>query len=254
MKEFLLLALATLLLAGCASRQDVSARPSQQTRTAAGRANLADIVNVSDVRQEPGEEATKVPPEWQEVDFRNHSYPVSWGRRAFKLEGGEYEYYQDKGFKDSSGWFRLLDVHYADVTGDARPEAIVRVSQVNCGGSCDGGADLIYFYTAGGRRPRLLWRLETGSLGYGCGLKSFKVRGDAATIETFKNCRLDRESLVGDDEREPGEPAFKFSAKTFTRFRFEFDGRRFTLTKREVFPNPRQDVKNYSASVSISDE
>ena len=46
----------------------------------------------------------------------------------------------------------------------------------------------------------------------------------------------------------------KFEARSFTRFLFEYDGRRFVLRRREVFPNPQPNVMNNSPSVSISDE
>ncbi|HEX8119321.1 MAG TPA: hypothetical protein VF521_18735 [Pyrinomonadaceae bacterium] len=239
--------------ASCAPRPGAAANSARQALTAHS-ADATPAVAVSDVRRQTEGEENRTPPEWQGVDFKNFAYPVSWGRRTFKLVRGEYEYYQDKGFGDSNGWFDLEDVHYADVTGDGRPEAIVTVSAVNCGGSCDGGAHLFYFYAAGGRKPKLFWRLETGSLGYGCGLKSFEVRGRAVTVETFKTCDFDGGSFDGDDERERGEPVFKFSAKTFTRFTFEYEGRRFALKRREVFPNPQENVNNYSPAVSISDE
>jgi hypothetical protein len=255
MKRSSLLVVAVVLLAGCVFRQGAGANPGPQTRTAAAEsATPATVINVDDTRQKTGGEGGGVPTEWQGVDFKNFSYPVSWGRRAFKLDGGEFEYYRDKGFDGGNGWFSLKDVHYADLTGDAKAEAIVSVSQVTCGGSCDGGAYLIYFYSAGGRRPRLLWRLETGSLSYGCGLKSLLVKGGAITVETFKKCSFDGGSFVGGDELEPGEPHQKFASKSFTRFLFEFDGRRFALKGREVFPNPQENIMNHSPTVSISDE
>ena len=243
-----------LLSAGCAPRPSAGAHPERQAPTAQSL-NATPAVAVSDVGQQREGDENQTPPEWRGVDFENFSYPVSWGKRVFKLDGGEFEFSEDNRFDgDARGWFTLNDVHYADVTGDATPEALVRVSQVRCGGSCDGGADLIYFYAGGGPKPKLFWRLETGSLGYGCGLKSFRVRRGAVTVETFKTCDFEDGNFFGDDKREQGEPIFKFSAKTFTRFTFGYDGRRFALRRREVFTNPQENVNNYTPAVSISDE
>jgi hypothetical protein len=46
----------------------------------------------------------------------------------------------------------------------------------------------------------------------------------------------------------------KFMADKFTRFLFEFKGRRFALKKREVLPNPQEEIVNYPSKVSISDD
>ena len=258
MKSSLITALILALGTGCAARlaapvsADVKPFPTPQ---ATANVKPETVAGAGDETKEAEAKESEVPAEFRGADFKNFSYPYSGSKRLVRLVDGKQEFYEDKEL--GNGWFDLKDVYYADLTGDGRAEAIVQLSAVLCGGSCDGGSNLFYFYSARGSGPKLLWRIETGSLGYGCGLKSFAGSKGSVVIEVFKKCRLDGETFVSENEQEPGEPVghiFKFSARSITRFLFEFEGRRFALKKREVFPNPQQDVKNYSSSVSISDE
>ncbi len=127
-----------------------------------------------------------------------------------------------------------------------------RLSWVACGASCDGGSHLFYFYSIQKGRPKLLWRIETGSIGYGCGLKSFAAGSHGVTLEVFKDCRLEGASLVNEDDSK--ECPSKFCAQVFTRLRFEFENGTFALKQREVLPNARENVQNYMATVRVGDE
>jgi hypothetical protein len=121
-----------------------------------------------------------------------------------------------------------------------------------CGGSCDGGAEFFYFYSSAHGKATLLSRIETGSLGYDCGLRSFNLKRESLTLETFKACSFDGISIKPVYEKD--ERGGKFIANEFTRFTFKFRGGRFVLRKREVSPNPDHDVKNYPAKIEISDD
>jgi hypothetical protein len=187
----------------------------------------------------------KVPPDsFKGVDFKNFSYPYQFSsgkKREVTLKGGEYEYE----FADDRGWFSLSDVYFVDLTGDASPEAIASLSHVSCGGSCDGGAELFYVYTVRQNKVTLLWEFETGSLGYGCGLKSFSTRNQEITVELFSRC--------GGEEQEGGAPVSKFQTKDLTRMTFKFDGRKIVEVKKEYVSSPERSVQNYQPEISIKD-
>jgi hypothetical protein len=109
----------------------------------------------------------------------------------------------------------------------------------------------LYVYTSRKNRPKLFWRIESGSLGYECGLKSLDINGRAITLELFKNCRF--RGAVPRSTPTDGEIG-KFSATAYTRFQFEASDRKVALKKREVFPYTQDDVRNDGGEISIRDE
>jgi hypothetical protein len=209
----------------------------------------ASMNNRIDVAEE-SEQKKEVPLPFRRIDFKNFSYPISWRNETIPLKEGRREYYEHKNL--GNGWFDFIDADYVDITGDARKEAVVQLHSVLCGVSCDGGSHLFYFYAVEKDKLKLLWRFETGSLGYGCGLKSFDLRKGQITLEVFNVCHFKVATLEPryDSERSGG----KFHAESITRFTFEFKGRKSALKKREVFPNPQEDVRNYAAQVSIGND
>jgi hypothetical protein len=97
--------------------------------------------------------------------------------------------------------------------------------------------------------------VETGSLGYGCGLKSFVVGGRVVTLEVFKNCSFKGAALESRRAPKDERPRLKFDSDgACTRFRFEFDGRTFALKEREVSHHDVEDVMNYEPTINISDD
>lgn len=140
---------------------------------------------------------------------------------------------------------------YIDLTDDDKKEAIVFVGKVDCGVSCDGGSDLIYVYSAAPIKPKLLWHLETGSLGYGCAVKSFDVQNKRLTFEVFGQCALKNNSLEISDKSSAGLNKFVFTDST--RFVFEFDGRSFKAQSREVIPVGARSVMNYTSEIKINE-
>jgi len=184
-----------------------------------------------------------IPDAFKGIDFKNRSYPYEFSRGksvAVPLKNGEHEY----DFEDDRGWFSFSEAYYIDLTGDGSPEAIVMLWHVSCGASCDGGAALIYVYAVQKNRLKQLWQYETGSLGYGDGLKSFAVKDRKIIIELF--------GRFFDKTKEP-RANFKFDAKGYTRLTFAFNGRSFVEEKREKFLTPERDVNNYSPETRIDE-
>jgi hypothetical protein len=255
MRRNLPIALALILAAYLAGRMDwrrhEAPRVGQNPPAAAAVKSTETAAGNADASPAPAK-VEAVPAEFEAIDFRNFPYPISWRKQPVLLADGEFEYFQDESL-GGSGWFNLKGADYADVTGDGEKEAIVRVISVQCGGSCDGGSHLLYFYSMRANKPALLWRIETGSLGYGCGLKSLAVGQEAVTIEVFNDCRFEGVSLDRKNEPPDDRPQFKFGTDgAFTRFRFEFDGKAFALKKREVFPYPEEDVKNFEPEIRVT--
>lgn len=184
-----------------------------------------------------------VPENFEKVDFGNRSY----GRYQFSdvktinltLKDGE-SWIADS---NHQGWFSLKDVYYTDVTGDGTEEAIVMLSHVSCdgGGSCDGGANLIYVYAGRNEKLRTLWQYETGSNAYGCGLKSMAITQKQFVLEMFGRCPRSASDL---------EPR-KFVVKDLTFVMFEFNGHRFVEKTSEVVTAPARNVMNYKPDIRI---
>jgi hypothetical protein len=181
-----------------------------------------------------------VPENFKHVDFRNRSYGSyaypNAKEIALKLTQSEMQ------LPKNAGWFSLQDVFYKDFTGDGLPEALVRLSHVECGGSCDGGADLFYIYTQRNGQLKTLWQYETGSYAYGCGLRSFTVDHRQLVLELFGRCPKPA-------MEDPG-PA-KFLAKDLTFLLFKYDGQRFERSRIEYFETGTGNVKNYEPLIYI---
>lgn|GEM_PF-1434069 len=181
--------------------------------------------------------------EFSRIDFKNFKYPyqVSPEKKVkLPLKNGVYEY----DFTDERGWFSLRDVYYVDLTNDGKQEAIVILSHIACGASCDGGAELFYLYTVKQNGLKLLWQFETGSLAYGCGLKSVSVKNRKIVLGLFGRCSdgVTNSSLMGR----------KYYVKGITRLTFSFNGRRFVEKRRKFAPFPERRVSNYSPKISIN--
>jgi len=195
---------------------------------ASGVHSVAGSANVSD--------------DFDGIDFKNFSYPYRFSSGKylnFRLKNGQYEY----DFPNARGLVELQHVYMADVTSDQRPEAIVMLLHATCGASCDGGSALFYIYSF--RRGRLipLWQYETGSFGYGCGLKSFSAKRGTMTFELFGRCsrRNQTDSSKG-----------KFLVKDVTRLTFKSNGNSFVLRKRQFFSSPERDVRNYQPEFNVA--
>jgi hypothetical protein len=203
----------------------------------------AVVVKQASEPQEDGNKNSRIVPQaFAGIDFENHSYGsyrlFSGTRIDLRLNGGKLYYAPD----EDRGWFAFDDAYYADVTGDGAPEAIVILSHVQCGGSCDGGAALFYIYAARKHGLKRIWRYETGSYGYGCGLKSFSVENKQIVLETFGRCPKEA-------SEDPGTR--KFNVEDETRLVFRFDGRRVVRSELKFISSPARDVKNYNPEIRI---
>lgn len=197
--------------------------------------------------RDPNQEFRSVPGRWASVDFRHYSY----GRYKFyggkkislDLKDGEYEHHFGD---DGRAWFTLKDVYYFDVTGDNIPEAIVDISHVECNVACDGGADLLFIYSINAAgRVRELFQYETGTYGYGCGLKSLMLEREKVSLALFGRCP--RPAM-----QDPGPG--KGLIKDLTHLAFSFTQKGFIQTEREFVSTPVTDVSAYEAEIYIHQE
>lgn len=242
--------IALLALSAChasTSKSDgASAQPTPpvNSSTTNNSPTTPNAVSRGQSEMEARNESFKAAPEdFKQIDLKNYSYPYkfTYGRRInIALKNGEYKYE----LAGDRGWFSLSDVYYVDVTNDGNPEAIVMLSHVSCGASCDGGAGLFYIYTAHQNKLKSIWQYETGSLGYGCGLKSFTVNNRKITMELFGRCFDEIEESLG---------LGKFLVKDATRLTFRFNGRKFVQEEKEFISAPERDVKNYGPEISINE-
>lgn len=191
-----------------------------------------------------------VPVEFKNIDFKNFSYPTSFRKANVRLKDGTYQQAVRHGVGGDT--FDLMNVDYVDLTGDGEKEAVVRLDWVSCGVSCDGGADLFYFFSIKHGRPTLLSRIETGSFAYDCGLKSFVLDKTNLTLETFRPCGFNGVSFKGVYDAD--ETGGKFLTNRFTQFILRFNGRRFVPRRRKVFPYPEDDFRAYERKISISND
>ena len=202
-----------------------------------------EILQKPDV-EEPAEQKTpSVPQAFARVDFTNRFYEryrFSTGKRMkLKLKDGEQEYDYRSGER---GWFSYENVYYTDVTGDQTPEAVVMLSHIQCGVSCDGGSALMYVYSIRKGKLKRLWKYETGSLAYGCGLKSLTIHERQIVLETFGKCFQPATDNPGPR---------KFMIEDLTRLVFRFNGRRFTRRSLKIMTRPATDVTNYKREITI---
>ena len=200
-------------------------------------------VQVETKPADPNEKFRIVPSNFAHVDFKNRSYGLyrisSKATISLNLIDGEYEYSDGDGGES----FHLKDVYFTDVTGDERAEAIVLLWHVRCSVSCDGGSALILVYRTYGSLKEI-WRFETGSHAYGCGLKSLTLMKKQISVQLFGKCLKPESGYSG-----PG----KFLIGHTTLSNFRFSGERFVKRETEFFFAPVRDVKNYRPEIHIID-
>jgi hypothetical protein len=243
MRSVLLLLPAVALGVACGSsklQQNAAPSTPAQTETSV-TATPPPIAPVDDLKGEK-----QPPPEFAGIDFKNFRYPTDVGG-TIKLKDGKAEYAN----KESGGGdtFEFHGASYVDLEGDGKPEAVVGLTVVSCGVSCDGPASLFYFFASENRRPKLLTHLETGSPAYDCGLKSFSMAGKELTLELFRSCSFDDTAF---EVKEMDETEGKFIAKTFTRFELTFHQNAFVEKSRKVQPYMPRDVKNFIPTITIT--
>ena len=190
---------------------------------------------------DPNEKFRVVPPNFTHVDFKNRYYGQYKNAIELNLTDGRYEYSDGPG---KGEWFDLKDVYYTDVTGDDSPEAIVFLWHVGCNVSCDGGNALFLVFRNHRGSLKEIWRFETGSYAYGCGLKSLAMMKKQITVQMFGKCANPELGYNG--------PA-KFLVGDTTLSNFRFSGGWFVKRETEFFYAPIKDVKNFEPQIHIID-
>ena len=249
MKRACFLGFTLLLTLSCASQQ-VRKRTDAANQTPAQTPTPALVADSPPSSDSSEGAPVEVPPEFKGIDFENFSYPTNL-RGKIRLRDGEYV--RPEGIGGDT--YTFSSVGFADLVGDTRKEAVVQILQVSCGGSCDGGSHLFYFYSIQKRSPSLFWRIETGSVAYGeCGLKSFQLAKRRLALEVFQPCRIRGtkfQPAFGPDENDENCRVGKFTAKTFTRFEFAFRNGKVIPRGRKTFPYPPCDIMNHAAPIDI---
>ncbi len=263
--RFSLIAVIALVVSACGSNEPLNARSNSEpaeTRAAVSNSNHDPGVSVEvdslapanedetssmvEILRLEKERRATIPYEFQQVDFRNFSFPMS-GRKAIKLTDGVFESQYDP--KDCDNSFdKLNGVYYADLDGDKKQDALVDLVHVSCGcGSCDGGHHILYAFRLKGGQPKLFWRYFTGSYGYGGGLRSLHSRPGSIEIEEFeaRNC----------SEKATAEDVTCFSkgmAKNYVRSTLKFTERTFVQKSTVEIATDPIDVLNYEPSFDVS--
>lgn len=182
-----------------------------------------------------------IPYEFKMIDFKNFVYPV--GNISVRLKNGELEFNQDKNW--GNGWLTFEENFFIDLTGDDKPEAVVFLNEGHCGGSCDGGAEIIYFYSISNERLKLLGQIESGSRAYGCSIKSFKIKNKEITIEQFGRCQK------SSSENEDKEYSCKFCVKDLTVSTYFFEGKKLIKKSSNIVSAPEVKIMNYTGETYI---
>jgi len=151
------------------------------------------------------------------IDFDNFKYPrtadlrTPGGEKSFTLKGGGFEE-----TKSNVGMY-MGDVVYGDITGDGLEEAMVSLG-VASGGSAI--PNCVYIYTLEGNRLKLLWAFTTGDRADG-GLRRIYSQNGDLYIELYGNGTRIGGELYGT------EPVAACCAKSITRTRYSWSGKRF---------------------------
>ena len=192
---------------------------------------------------DPNDKFRVVPENFAHVDFKNRRYGrYTFGGQKLNLVLTEEELNIPN--KEGGGEQRFLldDVFYTDVTGDGKPEAIAQIAHLQCGVSCDGASNLFYVYESTKKGLRQIWEYETGSMAYGCGLKTLIVSKQLIGVEMFGQCWKPASSFEGSG---------KFKVRDLTLALFRFDGSTFVHDRTNITAGPIRDVLLYIPKVLI---
>jgi len=201
--------------------------------------NLAENVNTEEMQRlaNANEAFEVVPEEFRYVDFSNFKFPFG------SLLNGELVI---EGPGASGTIYSLGQAYYLDLAGDSRKEAVVWISEVSCGGSCDGGAPLIYFYAQEGKGVRRIGELKFGPPAYECSLKSITFSREEIEIEQFGRC------TKSTDELDKGISAdCKFCVTDITHSRYTLTPSGPKRKSIEVRESGTVNVMNYPAAVKF---
>src|SRR5215217_4628940 len=186
---------------------------------------------------DPLQQFRVAPKNFWAFDFMNFSYggyTSSDGKwRPLTLRFGVLE--------EDPGWFELKDVFYKDLTADGVADAIVRIWHVQCDDACN-GTDLFYIYTTRNGKLKNIWKYETGTYAYGCGLKYVMLGNKQIVMELFGRCSS--QAMVS-----PGPRKFLVEDSTFTVF--QYDGSRFITKSAKYIIEPLRYVQQWEPEIRI---
>lgn len=252
--KFYILILTLLFFSGCASQaKSVSevgktAQPTPQTGNSNSNANsfpsYADYQYDKDLLDKlnaENERFRQIPAEFESVDFKN--FKCDFGR----LKKGKFEKEYSKKYAQGGESYTFDDVFYIDLIGDEKKEAVVFLYTVSCGGSCDGGANLIYFYSSNNGKAKLIDAFETGSNSGGCSLKSFTIKDKKIYVEQFGRC--DKNS----NYEEGATFVCKFCTKDETHSIYSFTNNKLKRDSIEIIETKIINIMNSPAFVGIND-
>ncbi len=255
--KILFLIVALFILTNCANRissivnENVSIEPNATI-------NNSNVVNVNnwtriieeadkinkDKRKEldvQNEKFRQTPEEFKNVDFENFKYPI------VSLENGEKDERNPKNPLAGGQSYTLSDVFYIDLIGDAKKEAVVMLYVVGCGASCDGGRDIIYFYSSQKGKTKLLDEIETGSKSGGCSLKSLIIKDKKIVTEQFGRC------VKKSDSDENQDYSCKFCVRDRTRSIYSFANGELRRESNEVIEVSESDLMKYSPEINMNE-
>lgn len=247
-----------LFFANCSNQIDapVSVNALNKNNSADQTANYLKTLEESEkIQREKAEKLEKenekfevAPEEFKDVDFENFTYPTKYPKKSVTLNEGEFEFENKK--SNGGGTFNLSKVYFVDLTNDSKKEAFVFLWRVDCGGSCDGGALLLYIFSSNGRNPSLLWQLDLGSMAYDCGLKTMTVKDKKIFFAVFGNCvEKVRKLEVIENFYGPG----KGTSVGLTEFIYKFNGKTFEREKMMYDPVGNIYHMNYKPEISLSE-
>lgn len=261
MKTILIIFFATLV-SSCSSSTSASKSdttptrsPSNEISTDVSANNYRGQVYESDKVDKAQRAELKVknkafeirPPEFATVDFENFTFPDVWMiSNRINLRNGKFEHEEKKHLGGTT--YSLGSVYYLDIVGNQEREAIVFLWAVSCGGSCDGGSQAIYIYSAAKPKPKLLDTIVTGSPSSGCFIKSFLTEGKKIFLEQFGRCSDSTDS----PDKSSNISSCKFCVMGSTKSIFSFKGSKLHRSSIDVFDTPEINIMGYPSEISIN--
>ena len=233
MRFVLTLTALVIAFAGCSPIQQL---PETQAiaQTSPTPPVITDPASTSDEK----EKFRRVAERFANVDFRNFKYPFG------RLKDGELDT-RDPNDPPAGGMtFTLTDVFYVDLDANGNEEAIVLMTEVGCGVSCDGGAIVTYIYSADANTPRLRGKIDLGSRSSGCSLKSLAIENSKLEIVQFGKCTKGPYS-------NPAVPKCKFCASGETTSTWIFEGGKLKRTSIAERETAEVDTMNYVSTITI---
>lgn len=182
----------------------------------------------------------ETPQEFKNINWKNFKF------NNIRLKNGEFEILDKKHTGGTS--YSLGSIYYVDLFGDTKKEAIVFLSELNCGGSCDGGRSTIFLYKSQLGKPTLINSIKTGSTADGCEIKSLTVKDKKIYLEQFGICKTNT------DKNEDKSSYNKFCVKDLTKSVYSISANsKLEKEAVEVVETPIIKIMNYISEIGIKE-